>query len=202
MSSEHETVDEDNRCLLCGGDADRSDTFTVVFTCARCGQYRVDKYTGTCGSGEDLRPLSPVAREHWERNKEPLLITEKNVDDLKSLLPREHDVTDKTQRLLRALARQTEYPGHSVEIYYDKDYPLAYAANAGEFEYYCGHLVECGWIVHHGDRGGCDVTLTPQGWAEVERLRRTNVESEKVFVAMWFNEDMRSAYDDGIQAAI
>jgi len=205
MSTEDEAKAEERKCILCSGDADRSDVDPIRFKCERCGEYRVQKFAAHAYKGslaESLFPLSPVARDHWERHGQPLLITKENVGDLRSQLPREHDVTDKTQRLLRALERQTEHPGHSVEIYYDRDYPLAYAANAGEFGYYCQYLGDCGWIELHGDRGSCSVILTPKGWAEIERLRRTNVESEKVFVAMWYSKELDLAYDDGIQPAI
>ena len=203
MSTEDGNVAEKRTCLLCRGRTEPPDDRLITFKCEKCGTYQATEevlvLTGEVGN---LWSLSPVAREYWERHRKPLLITTKNVDDLKSLLPREHDVTDKTQRLLRALERRTEYPGHSVEIHYDKDYPLAYAANTEELQYYCQYLVDCKWIASNGDRGSLSITLTPEGWAEIERLRRTNVESEKVFVAMWFDKELHSAYDSGIRPAI
>lgn len=206
MSTEDESVAEDNKCLLCRGDAERSGGDPRTFKCDRCGNYQVEKFVDLAyrdALAEELFPLSPIARDHWECLGTPLLITKHNVDDLKSRLPREHDVTDKAQRLLRALARRTEHPGYRVKIDPGKDYPLAYAATNGEFRYYWQHLVSLGWIDCNLNSHFLLIRLTPEGWAEIERLRHTNVESEKVFVAMRFgDEELDSAYDDGMQPAI
>ncbi len=47
-----------------------------------------------------------------------------------------------------------------------------------------------------------DVTLTTRGWEHLETLEGPTLASEKAFVAMWFNEEVKSAYLDGIEPAI
>ena len=59
-----------------------------------------------------------------------------------------------------------------------------------------------GWIA--GDRvgGGNFVgTITIAGYNRIADLR-TNADSSQAFVAMWFNDRIVSAYDDGIEAGI
>ncbi len=58
------------------------------------------------------------------------------------------------------------------------------------------------WLEMEADSGGITYKLTPPGWIEVESDRSANVESDKAFVAMWFNPEMGDAYRLGIKPAI
>ena len=44
--------------------------------------------------------------------------------------------------------------------------------------------------------------LTPEGWIRYELLTARATDSTQGFVAMWFNDDVKAAYDDGIAPAI
>lgn len=44
--------------------------------------------------------------------------------------------------------------------------------------------------------------ITPKGWAYLESLRQANPDSEKAFVAMWFEPEMEKIYDGFIAKAI
>ena len=43
------------------------------------------------------------------------------------------------------------------------------------------------------------LSLTVEGKQKVEELAKPNIESKQAFVAMWFDEQMESAYSDGIK---
>jgi nucleoside 2-deoxyribosyltransferase len=44
--------------------------------------------------------------------------------------------------------------------------------------------------------------LTPQGWSRYEELTARGTDSAQGFVAMWFGDEVTSAYKDGIKPAI
>jgi hypothetical protein len=45
-------------------------------------------------------------------------------------------------------------------------------------------------------------TITPKGYAHLEELDGANPESSQAFVAMWFDDSMKNAYEKGIEPAI
>ncbi len=54
------------------------------------------------------------------------------------------------------------------------------------------------------NKGRCktDVSLTIKGIQRIEEIQKANVESDKVFVAMWFGDEMNSVYESAIAPAI
>jgi hypothetical protein len=71
---------------------------------------------------------------------------------------------------------------------------------------YCG---EEGWIEHRvTERSGSsqntvhELMLRPPGYARLAELDGINSGSKQAFVAMWFDDSMKAAYEDGIAPAI
>lgn len=46
------------------------------------------------------------------------------------------------------------------------------------------------------------VTITPAGWEYIEQLRARNPKSKKAFVAMWFDDNLKSVYEEYISEAV
>jgi nucleoside 2-deoxyribosyltransferase len=44
--------------------------------------------------------------------------------------------------------------------------------------------------------------ITPAGWEYIEQLRARNPKSKKAFVAMWFDDNLRSVYEEYISVAV
>jgi hypothetical protein len=149
--------------------------------------------------------LSGFVREYYYRNYDYYHFTcDKNeVESIKKQVPRDNDVLEKAKKLLLAIARNTKHPGAMVELFWNKDYPLAYSQNEKEFQYYLDYLKEKGFTkdtaARHNSWYGY---ITADGWRAIESYKVPNAESEKVFVAMWFNEETNEAYNNGIQPAI
>lgn len=67
------------------------------------------------------------------------------------------------------------------------------------------YFLESGFIKNRGFRIGSQKVmfgLTPTGWQKLFDLRRTRPTSKTGFVAMWFDPEMNSVYDDGIAPAL
>lgn len=71
-------------------------------------------------------------------------------------------------------------------------------------EYCCSQR----WIAHEKPEtamsgGGLhDLKIRPPGYTRLEQLDATGVRSQQAFVAMWFDESMTDAYDEGLAPAI
>jgi nucleoside 2-deoxyribosyltransferase len=64
------------------------------------------------------------------------------------------------------------------------------------------HLEALDWLKKDADSADISCIATPRGWTEFGKSRAANIESEKVFVAMWFEPAMDDAYEQGIKTAI
>ncbi len=172
----------------------------TMFQCERCGEFGADKQCIL--ALRDSRPdanLSGVARQMAEAG-ETLRLTYTNLGEARKLAPA--TIADKARRLLNVLAGKSQFPGQSVDIVRQRDYPLVFGKNDEELEFFLDHLESLDWLKKDADSAGISCTVTPRGWTEFETSKAANIESEKAFVAMWFDPAMNDAYEQGIRPAI
>jgi hypothetical protein len=131
-------------------------------------------------SGEippDVKPkLSAVARRHFEFDRHPLTITTKNYKELVSLAPDRNDISRKLHYLLDYIAQKSGSPGQKIALKAHTDYPVCFATNAEEFQYYFQHAREAGFLDEEGKEPGTLCWLTPKGWDEAQRLTEATTE--------------------------
>ena len=82
---------------------------------------------------------------------------------------------------------------------------LAWSESTGrdEIVFLSDYLSQKGWVEileYTGDVGR--VTVTVDGYARVDSLKTSSVDSAQAFVAMWFDDEMNDAYEKGIKPAI
>ncbi len=172
----------------------------TLFQCERCGAFGADKQCilALRDSGPDAM-LSGVARQMAEAG-ETLRLTYTNLGEARKLAAA--TIADKARRLLNVLVGKSQYPGQSVDLVRQRDYPLVFGRNDEEFDYFLDHLEALDWLKKDVDSADISCTVTPRGWTEFEKSRAANIESEKAFVAMWFDPGMDDAYEQGIKPAI
>ena len=177
------------------------------FECPQCGRFETASQTYIMFSWPEISDrhlLSGLTREHWERQNRPLRIppTKAEVEDLKRLAPRDRDVQEKAMRLLLGLERKTNHPVTQLSCT-STDFPLGYSRNVDAFDFLLRYLAERkliqSFIAHSSGWGG---VISAAGWAAIEAYRAPNGESDKVFVAMWFNDGTKDTYLGGIRPAI
>ena len=79
------------------------------------------------------------------------------------------------------------------------DYPLFFCKNKDEFLFYLNYLKSQTLIDGTVSmRTESLMRLTGDGWQRVEELTKPKIESKQAFVAMWFDDDMTSAFSKGI----
>ena len=130
---------------------------------------------------------------------------------------------ERAERLLRFLAQQTTNLGSAVWVAHIAPwvdeihimaaiaaaYDLAYHAMAtsesvefGELLFLLQYLEVAGWIqMEDSGAGTLGCTLTVDGYRQVADLE-VNPSSDRVFVAMWFDDSMVDARENGIKPAI
>ena len=62
------------------------------------------------------------------------------------------------------------------------------------------YLQERGWVTYDFSNQSC--TLTVEGYAHLAELEQKSVNSSQAFVAMWFDESMNDAYENGFRPGI
>ena len=199
-------------CPICTQSAENRTTGSQPrFHCDRCGKfgfnqpYFPNSYSQSAYGKIPNHLVSGFVREAYERNTNYLILSfdPNDVELIKKQIPRDNDVLGKARKLLLAIERRTQYPGQRIELPRNTSYPLAYCQNDEEYNYYLDHLekqghIEGGYSIHTGWYG----FITVDGWRAIESYKVPNAESEKVFVAMWFNDETDDAYNNGIQPAI
>lgn len=173
------------------------------FECDRCGTFLFDPHSRLIPLGDHR--LSGLTREQWEHFHRPLSIPydPREREELLRRAPDDKDVRDKAKRLLLALERKTARPGENVNCGRETDYPLAYARDYQELLYYLEHLSERGLVETVGeDRSAWTGRITPAGWDAIESYKKASPETDRVFVALWFDEQMNDPFRKGIRPAL
>jgi len=190
-------------------DIDR-DLYWVV--CEVCGRYGItdDVFRFTPLTTDAKSLLSAVVRRHFDFTGKQETITSESWEALVSQAPDKNDVTSKVRYLLEYIAHKSIFPGERIVLKGQTDYPICFAGNADEFEFYVQYATEAGFVQCATEAGiltgrpGC--WLTTGGWEETRRI--PTLESPYAFVAMSFSKEgshgsvLARAFQDAIQPAI
>lgn len=180
----------------------------ITLECARCGKFTITGTAARMAESKDLGPkLSAWIRERSESGSEVPEINSNTLKDVEGALPN-YRVSEKQLLLLRAFERRTEFPGQSINVVPNLDYPLAWASGEKEFVYLLRSLIERGLV--RRTNGPADLNdsfvfefeVTSAGWGFLEDHARPAVISDQVFVAMSFTPELTPAWKDGIQPAL
>lgn len=182
-----------------------SDSYGIV--CKRCGTYGI---SGSAAAVLERRPenskLSAYVRDRSERGLS-IYLDSRNADEISANTP-DYRVADKQLRLMQALERKTNYPGATVGLSSQFDYPLAWAATPDELGYHMRTLHERQLIEvtdpdpYNIDRGYFKACIRPDGWDYLENRGKVQAESSQAFVAMSFSKQMHPAWLSGLKVAI
>ena len=159
----------------------------------------------------DRARLTAWVRERAERGLAPPIIDSNNIGRILHELPHWR-ISEKQRILLQAIERRTSDPSTRVRLDYSRDYPLAWASGEEELGYTLNALHNRGLISEpvsavtqaYGNRFRLQnsIHITPDGWDYLDSLERADVETDQVFVAMWFDPSMESAWTTAIQPTL
>ena len=156
-------------------------------------------------------------------------VTEEIIDYIKTKRPL--SVPERADRLLRFIANKTEKTGNSVSFHTLEDAGnsnvqkrrlkeiqnthLAFAWSEStdweEIDYFLEYMTmtKKGWLKNgaygedpkYNDDNTIKVTVTIDGYSRIGDLE-TEIDSVQAFVAMWFDDEMKKVYEEGIKPAI
>jgi hypothetical protein len=177
----------------------------LTIECPRCGRYDLiggQAIAQSFGWPPDTRSALSCAARQASEIGQPLRITSTNAADL----ARPHmntRVADNQERLLREVAKKARRPGSGARFSLAKDFPLIDCYSQEEFVWYVQWLNEQ-QLAFQTATGATEIelTLSLAGWKQVQPLQRPGGLPGRCFVAMWFSEETRAAYAEGIEPAI
>lgn len=154
--------------------------------------------------------LSAIVRRHFDFKGHPETITTDNWQALASQAPDKNDVPSKVRYLLGYIAKKSRFPSDRIALNGKTDYPICFAANTKEFEFYIRYATEAGFLdltIVCGDTTDVwQYWLTAKGWEETRRI--PTLDSPYAFVAMAFAKEgdlealLTNAFEHAIQPAI
>ena len=170
--------------------------------CPKCGRFKI---TGSAAAteieGEQalLKIRGYVLRNGSEKTPADL-DTQKIKQIVESKVP---TISERADLMLREVYDQTKYLGQRVSIITPRFLGITYSNSDYDLRFLADYLESEGLVISLKTLGSHELSLTPHGYAMIENYR--NHEASIVgsaFVAMWFNEEVKDAWELGIKPAI
>lgn len=167
-------------------------------TCPRCGEYRISDDVAkelTTALKNDKRKIANASG--WIRDHQNEVIDLSAVEELLQLPT--PSIAEKGIKLLRYLERNTSFLGQILrrEVSF---LAAASVVNHVELNYIFSYLKENHFVEF--DPSFDEICITPAGFAYLEQIKHSNVESQIGFCAMWFDNSMKAIWLDAINPAI
>lgn len=156
---------------------------------------------------EKARLTTMLVDEREQGVQVPIVLAER-VDEAKKADPL--PVPKRAERLLRYLVKcsageiGSKIPVLDVSTPY-YDHALAWSESTGwrEVIFLSDYLSKEGWVEILEYTDGIErITVTVDGYARIDSLKTSSVDSAQAFVAMWFDDETDDAYEKGIKPAI
>lgn len=199
-------MEENEKCPICGNKLSKSDykrsQAHVGFnlSCSSCGEIKTSGPEFPESQFPELYILAGRLRETKGEQKEFNLEEEsiKKIIDSASIPAGPLEAID---RILQYVYKNSKTAASFVPLE-DKDYPIAYAKDIDEFDFFKNQAVDLGYLNETPGKGPDTFRLTLKGWERIDELRKKVKESRQAFVAMWFNDDLNDAFDKGFKPAL
>jgi nucleoside 2-deoxyribosyltransferase len=177
-------------------------------TCAVCGTYGIEYVVIRADIlAPDVKPiLSAIVRRHFVFTERPETITIDNWEALISQAPAKNDVPSRVRCLLRYIDHKSRFPGDTIAVDGNFDYPICFAGNSEEFYFYLRYAEELCFLKTKQTPSGVQYVLSAKGWEETRRI--VTLDSPYAFVAMSFSKEgergelLTKAFAEAIQPAI
>jgi len=205
---------QDLECLRCGTFKIRKGADTVTFQYFQHksdngleeGDYLSETSVRSAGikkAPEILGPKGSRKRANasaWLFNTHGHLLSFSDIYNLGSVKP--PSVTERVALLLKELERDSDYMGATVDLKKLKYISVSWSLNTEEYAVIVNHLQKSGYITGSfmlsEDRLNVkysDCEITTEGWQYLESIESIKSNSNHIFIAMWFSNNLDRAYD-------
>jgi hypothetical protein len=167
--------------------------------CERCGRFKITFEAITNLENLDVARNMKLSAYCRRTSRGAFLpeITHENIEQLISLVPR-YTPLEQMDNLLRVLGEMSAGLGQYSAFSAYRDYPLVTTTGVEEIQFLSSALRERGYL----DKTTNHIRLTLAGWERLEEIQKAGKQSNRAFVAMWFNPSMNTLYDNAIEPAI
>ena len=181
------------------------DTYIVERSPRAGGDYEITVDAIHLGKVGDLAPaqkakLTTFLIDSWGMNKQRPLVKYEHVEHATRADPL--PVYTRAERLLRYLVKIPKDVGQRWTTESIRHDPLALAWSESttpeDIEYFLKYLTDMRWLDRHSS-GSCNITV--HGYQHVAE-QATKSDPSQCFVAMWFDDSMKQAYEEGIEKAV
>jgi nucleoside 2-deoxyribosyltransferase len=177
----------------------------VRFDCERCGQFEISRTAESIAKNNQKdKAISAWLRERNLLGVEIPLLTTNFISEIFKNIPK-FTPLEKQEKLLKAISILSDYPGKPISLSPVSDASLAWAKNQTEFKYYLDSLIERGLLKNARetyDDPDIFVIITGMGWEFLESNENKHEDKLQCFVAMSFDQELKSIFDQGISPAI
>ena len=205
----------ESTCPLCGNAAEMTllqHSVGSFVSCETCGQYEIshsvrtdaDSLIRRTGSGDVRYILSALTRRASTEGRR-ITIDHNNIDELLQSVAIPKSPLEKMDRALLYVAEHQSKSDEFFQVFFGKDYPLAFAKDENEFRYFFHTLVERKLLEDLGVLGETrseSYRPTPEGWEKAELIKSLQVDSNQAFVAIWFSDELNDAWEYGFKPAL
>jgi nucleoside 2-deoxyribosyltransferase len=215
------------KCPVCGSPAIvyKSIKFKEI-ECYRCGRFilrtgwqdEVNPFTNDLS--RDTRAL--ISKWIYTQKEPPTIDRDIAKNIAKHYLP---NLKEKTDLFIERIASTNPFAGHHIDLNEDNikaALDILEACDYGSvkinesvkpvFKYFAHCFIYDTKEFRYIWKSLCDQNLlseerpkkeiTPAGWEYIQQLRARNPKSKKAFVAMWFDDNLRSVYEEYISEAV
>ena len=112
------------------------------------------------------------------------------------------DVLNAMDRALLYVSKRQRSVAEKVQINFDSEFPMVGVRDGEDLKYILQTLANRKLLYVRGEIGNRSnqfFRLNPEGWEKVDQLRRTQRDSSQAFVALWFTDEMRLAWEEGFR---
>ncbi len=196
-------MSDDVRCEICKRVAKTLPSLGfdgVRQQCEGCGEFKLTRTARSILQERDAAVRAKVAGWVYDQNMIGTTPTVSS-DVLKSVSARAlPEVAERRNRLLLEALRGQELLGTGFHIEDARFLAATYSNNDADVYYLVEMLIEEG-LVHRITSDGL-FGIRPRGHIAADELSRRGVQSDKGFVAMSFDQDLKPAYEKGFQVGI
>ncbi|WP_237055375.1 nucleoside 2-deoxyribosyltransferase [Microbulbifer sediminum] len=169
--------------------------------CPRCGEFKV---TGSAlammGAGlgvEKRAKLSGWVFSQWRAGAIPMITTSNLNQILTRSIP---SVEERAIQLLVEGSRDLKHLGAHFNVLEPRFLAATYSATREDVIFLL-KVLEQQYLVNSVTMDG-ECEITPPGYMKLDELRVPESTSSQGFVAMWFSDDLNTAYSDGFEPGV
>lgn len=173
-----------------------------VVECPVCGKYEPSEYfltknIGSHGRFPDKHLYSGALRENYEKGIIFKLNDERELLDSVVIPKNPLEAIDK---IMLHLAKKSRFSNGIVQLT-ENAYSLGYAKHDNEFVYFLDLARQLDYLSSRfGSNKTCQITAT--GWKHIDEISKLQPDSNQAFVAMWFHNDLKYAWETGLKPAL